>query len=320
MLSIIVPVYNSTPYLHKCIESVIKQSSAEWELILIDDGSADESGKIIDAYADEDEKIHAYHQENRGQFFARKSGIEKAQGDYVMFLDSDDELEKNCVEEIGNAANEHNADIILYEGKVFANKESTHKYFGKICGCGGYVAIGQLKEKLLFSNEMNSLCTKAFKRELFFDDGTDYSHCIGKGCGEDKVMALYPVSNAKSACYVPKRLYRYNYRDDSVTHKCGIDSIETMLMNETFSLIKKYMSAWHMDNKQYREMLYTYYLKNYLEVYYNARKYCKAHGSYRNFRKYNWKEAVDKSCFRCCGAKNLSIREKTKLFISLIRV
>lgn len=90
MISIIVPVYNVESYLKECIESVLKQTYSEFELILIDDGSTDKSGIICDRYAEMDQRIRVYHQENAGSSAARNQGICYAKGSYITFLDSDD--------------------------------------------------------------------------------------------------------------------------------------------------------------------------------------------------------------------------------------
>lgn len=98
--SIIVTVYNTAQYLDTCIASVKNQKFSNWELIAIDDGSSDGSGKLLDRYAAEDNRIRVFHQNNRGQFYARQKGIEMAEGDYLLFLDSDDQLTTDSMEMI----------------------------------------------------------------------------------------------------------------------------------------------------------------------------------------------------------------------------
>ena len=90
LLSIIVPVYNTEPYLCRCIDSVINQTYRNLEIILVDDGSADGSGRICDAYAETDARVRVIHQKNGGQANARCAGIEVAKGKYLGFVDSDD--------------------------------------------------------------------------------------------------------------------------------------------------------------------------------------------------------------------------------------
>lgn len=95
-ISIIVPVYNSEKYLCGCIESVLSQTYRDFELILVDDGSSDSSGQICDAYANKDVRIHVIHKENGGVSSARNRGIKEALGEYIMFIDSDDNIVEHC--------------------------------------------------------------------------------------------------------------------------------------------------------------------------------------------------------------------------------
>ena len=98
-VSVIVPIYNTSKYLPKCLDSIIGQSYQNLEIILIDDGSTDDSGKIADDYAKKDKRIKVFHQKNAGQSAARNLGLQKATGDYVGFIDSDDRIDRQFYEE-----------------------------------------------------------------------------------------------------------------------------------------------------------------------------------------------------------------------------
>ncbi len=98
-ISIVVPIYNTEKYLPDCIESLLKQTHQNLEIILVDDGSKDHSGKIADDYAKKDKRIKVIHQKNAGQSTARNVGLNKASGDYVSFIDSDDAISPNFYEE-----------------------------------------------------------------------------------------------------------------------------------------------------------------------------------------------------------------------------
>ena len=95
-ISVIVPVYKVEKYLHRCIDSVLAQTFTDFELILVDDGSPDNCGKICEEYAEKDERIHVIHKENGGLSSARNAGLDIATGDYIVFIDSDDYVE-NCL-------------------------------------------------------------------------------------------------------------------------------------------------------------------------------------------------------------------------------
>lgn len=111
LVSIIIPVYNTANYLHRCFDSILNQSYENIEIILVDDGSTDDSLKICSEYESRDHRIHIYHIENSGVSAARNYGISKASGDYLIFVDSDDWLELDAVETMLFNIQEKNADI-----------------------------------------------------------------------------------------------------------------------------------------------------------------------------------------------------------------
>lgn len=126
LFSIIVPVYNVERYIGKCINSIIVQTYQEWELLLIDDGSTDKSADICQYYALRDERIHLYKKENTGQADCRNIGTERARGDYLLFVDSDDYIDSHSLEYAYNACIRcPNVEVILSEGmyEVFGKKE-----------------------------------------------------------------------------------------------------------------------------------------------------------------------------------------------------
>ena len=100
LVSIIIPIYNTKKYFKTCLDSVINQTYQNLEIILVDDGSTDDSGKIADDYAKKDKRIKVIHQKNQGQSTARNVGLKKATGNYISFVDSDDELNKNFIKEL----------------------------------------------------------------------------------------------------------------------------------------------------------------------------------------------------------------------------
>ena len=110
-ISVIVPVYNVEKYLRKCIESILNQTFREFELILVDDGSTDSSGKICDEYALKDSRIKVIHKENGGASSARNAGLDVAKGEYIGFVDSDDWIEMDMYGELYRLIKENNTDI-----------------------------------------------------------------------------------------------------------------------------------------------------------------------------------------------------------------
>lgn len=318
--SIVVPVYNTEKLLGDCVGSVLAQTYTDWELLLVDDGSTDGSGTLADSFAKLDGRIHAYHQENTGQFFARRAGIDRAVGDYVLFLDSDDTFTDDCLEKVEAALRRQAADIVMFAGKIIKDGQESGGYIGRISAEACSVQTGWLKEKLIASHDLNSLATKAFRRALFEDDHHDYAAFRGVHCGEDKAQLLYLVTRAGSILYIPDCLYQYYHRENSIMHGFAIDTIPRMLANEMYSLLYQYMQEWGMDSPEYQKQVEVYYLKNYLSVYFAHRKCCATRQEWREFRRYPWKTAVDRAALRYCFSNALTAKEKIKLLAAILHI
>ena len=121
-ISIIVPVYNAREYLYRCIDSIIAQTLQSWELLLIDDGSTDESGDICDDYAEKDKRIRVVHQQNAGVSAARNTGLAVARGKYIGFVDSDDWIEYGMFDKLYCAAENEMCSIVMCDATtVYSN-------------------------------------------------------------------------------------------------------------------------------------------------------------------------------------------------------
>ena len=112
-VSIIVPVYNVEKYLRRCIDSILRQTLTDIEVILVDDGSFDSSGKICEEYARKDSGLRVIHQKNAGVAVARNTGLDIASGDYIAFVDSDDYIEPNMYQSMMQVANQYDCDVVL---------------------------------------------------------------------------------------------------------------------------------------------------------------------------------------------------------------
>ena len=135
MISVVIPVYNVEKYLAECVDSVLNQTYTNYEIILVDDGATDSSGRMCDEYAQKDPRIRVIHQKNGGLSAARNTGLEVAKGDYVYFLDSDDYIEACTLEHLMARANEEHADVVFFDGFVFFDEceedDTTSRYIRK---------------------------------------------------------------------------------------------------------------------------------------------------------------------------------------------
>ena len=125
LLSIIIPVYNAEKYLNRCIDSIISSTYSNLEIIMVDDGSKDQSGSICDEYSEKDNRCRVYHTNNRGQAAARNYGLRKASGDYITFVDDDDWVDNSMYEKLINTAIETVVDLYtdLYHPKAKVTKD-----------------------------------------------------------------------------------------------------------------------------------------------------------------------------------------------------
>ncbi len=211
-ISVLIPVYNVEKYLPQCLDSILKQKCKDYEVIMVDDGSKDTSGRICDEYALRNSNFKVIHQTNNGLISARRVGLREATGEYCIFCDSDDLLEENTLENIQKVAEENNKpDLILYKGYIYDGKSK--KPFAD-----PEINEGFIKDKNIIYNHfffdfsLNSLCFKAVKKEIV-DIDNDYSDFYGLNYGEDLLQSVPLVKNACTIFFLNK--YLYNYRVDT---------------------------------------------------------------------------------------------------------
>lgn len=211
-VSIIVPIYNVENYVKKTIESVLRQTEPEIEIILVDDGSTDGSGRICDDFARKDERIRVIHKPNGGLSSARNAGAEVASSDYVMFLDGDDYLKDNAVEKVYETMLEYPSDFVqflyreLEEGQepvVQPETQSvywahtTKELFENLYSLGGVAA---------------SAATKLFRRELVLQiPFENIRH-------EDEMWCTRAFQRNLAVTYLPEEIYYYVMRNGSIIH------------------------------------------------------------------------------------------------------
>lgn len=211
LISIIVPVFNVEKYLRRCINSIIKQTYKNLEIIIIDDGSTDGSPVICDDFREKDSRIKVIHQSNGGLSKARNKGIELASGDFIAFVDADDYIAPTMYEELKNNMDEFNSDISICQYyKCFRFFKQTAK---------GSNNTGVYKFKKKFDNLYNDnkvisyyAWNKLYKKEMF----NSISYPVGL-IFEDIYIICDLFESANSISYINKPLYYYTMRRNGIS-------------------------------------------------------------------------------------------------------
>lgn len=167
--SVIIPVYNVEPYLEECVDSVLHQTYKDFEILLIDDGSTDKSGVICDTYAGSyPECIRVFHQGNRGLVKTRVQGLKEAVGDVCLFLDSDDTLRKDALEQICGVFERTGCDLVLYGRSRDANFVQESDMPPMENGqCFEGASKRELYALMVEYRQLNSMCIKAAKKSVY---------------------------------------------------------------------------------------------------------------------------------------------------------
>lgn len=218
MISVIVPAYNVESAISNTLNSIIAQTYSEIEVIVIDDGSTDKTGSVIDTYASKYEQIIAVHTKNQGVTAARLSGIRQASGEWIGFIDADDEIEPDMYELLLKNAEKYNADI-SHCGYQMVFPDGRISYFHNTGCLVEQDRITGLKDLLDGSLIEPSLCNKLFRKNLFYsllhNSGIDKSIKIN----EDLLMNYILFSKANKAVFQDICKYHYLVRSMSASRK-----------------------------------------------------------------------------------------------------
>lgn len=257
-LSVIVPVYNVCAYIEQCIQSIIKQSYIDIEIILVDDGSTDGSGEICDKFSIIDSRIKVLHKKNGGLVSARKAGVRIATGDYITYVDGDDWIEPLMYEHMMSETKNGLADVVI-QGYLYDDGKKVTRVLNKFKE-GIYEGgnIESLYERMLSYNldgafEFGIIPTvwcKIFKKELIIDAQIKVNEKIT--IGEDVAVTFPVLLNAKCIVISGHTDYHYRVNLSSMTKK--YDKNYFMKLNE----LRKYMDNW-IEDKNIGKQLGPYY-------------------------------------------------------------
>ena len=224
-ITVIVPVYKVEPWLRRCVDSVLAQTFADFELVLVDDGSPDRCGTICDEYAQKDPRVHVIHQTNGGLSAARNTGIERALSNgsqWLAFVDSDDEISPDYLSRLYEAASEHHADLSICDFRtVWSDGRTDGDPFAipEMVTTGRELLAGNdIGRNWHFTLAWNKLYHCSLFVRLRFPVG--YIH-------EDEAVIHRVLGAARSVVCIPDRLYIYYRRADSIMgNGRGLQSVD----------------------------------------------------------------------------------------------
>lgn len=250
LFSIIIPVYNVETYLDECLHSILSQATefkGECEVLLIDDGSTDRSGKICDEYLEKyPEIIRVFHNTNHGLLWTRRFGFKQVQGDYVINCDSDDLLENEALERLNSVVKKYKyPDIVIYNHNSYDGKNKTIA-FKDIFTTGQDCVVEKeavLKE-YLSRHSIVSVCGKMVKRTCI-DVNRDYANFGRISTGEDTLQSIEFFSNAKTFVYLNQVIYDYRC-GSGMTGK--FDENYYFTFKRIFEEIEKQKDNWNLSD------------------------------------------------------------------------
>lgn len=260
-ISVIVPVYNSTKYLDKCVNSILDQSFRGIELILVNDGSTDESGSKCEAYSRLDNRCKVVHKNNEGIASARNAGLKVANGRYIGFVDADDFIHKDMYEILYRNIKEQSADLAICEFKSIYNyddvDEKQEKVLeGSIKNLTNIQALNQLyaKNAVTYIYPWNKLYRRTLFDNLKYDHGKNY---------DDEFIAHKLLYSCQKIIYIDKQLYYYYQRQGSMVRSPftiqKLDRVYALCERIEFFKNNNLTDLHSLALKQYMDVFFWYY-------------------------------------------------------------
>lgn len=281
LISFVVPVYNAEKYLHQCIESLLRQTYKDIEVILVNDGSNDHSAEICDNFAKTDNRVCVFHKDNEGVHTARNLGISKAKGKYIMFVDADDWLELTTAECVSKIIEQHEPDIVRFtyvrefqnksikKGNVFLKEGLS---VGPSCKKIYRQTIGLVRDELCHIECFNFLataCTSAYSRKLLRMLEVKFEPRDPIGSFEDGLFNLKLAPNVQSFYYIDEAFY--HYRKTNI-ESCTAGYRRNYLQKQTYLFEQLYEIALSENDPDIMQAFFNRVNFSYVELCLNAIK------------------------------------------------
>ncbi len=256
-VSIIIPVYNGEKYLAECIESVLNQTYGNIELILIDDGSTDNSGKICDEYSQKDSRVIALHQPNSGVSIARNKALVVATGDYIGFIDADDIIKNNYYEIMTKSLEKSGLDIVMCDSAHFSDDAEKSVYDDTVNNLeSGNILKENITSDLL--TELAGVVWKCvYKKELIKNNNIYFPENLP--LSEDRIFNLYAMGYSNGICYVKEPLYLRRHHGENAVLKYRRNHFE--ILKDIYALSEKAIhDVW--NEKEFEKAVHCQFVAN----------------------------------------------------------
>lgn len=257
-ISVIVPVYESEKYLDRCVQSILNQTYQDFELILVDDGSPDNSPLLCDKWAENDSRVYVIHKENGGASSARNAGLKIAKGRWIAFADSDDWLDRTALKTLYDLANQYNVPMAIGGMRVvqkYTDASIVMKQNAKV------LSNADLMSRFFRLNgepDTHSVCGAIIRRDIL----EDYSFIEGR-MNEDVETCYYLARKCEAAVYTDAPLYNYFKNIEGVTNsgfskkKLDLLDIWDIVQKQVEQFTPEYSYACEMNCKRARFTLLT---------------------------------------------------------------
>lgn len=263
-ISLVVPVYNSEKYLHRCIDSILAQTFTDFELLLIDDGSTDKSGKISDDYANLDKRVKVFHKKNGGVSSARNLGLDNASGDFVWFIDSDDWIQNMAMQFLLQKMSALCPDIIFFSFNLISKmsvaapytfdllcKDNTERFYGGRANCAK--AIVEIEK----CGGMGWTWNKVFRRSIIQNHNIRFDTRFA--IQEDHLFTFSYLKHVNSILIINHKLYNYGIEEGSLINR-KYPFVNTKERNDAMYENRcELCRIFHITNAEYVEWFTTDY-------------------------------------------------------------
>lgn len=223
MISVIIPMYNSENYIAECLSSVVLQDYSDIEVIVIDDGSTDNSAGVVADFQQKDNRIKLLRQENHGLVYSRKQGVQNASGEYILFVDSDDSIDRNMISSLVDIAVADNADVVASAATIFINENKRIARNAATDGLYQKNELDELKRKLFCYEDFSTMAVLPFLWNKLWRTDLIRKYVLSADekmtIGEDVAIGFPAIYEAKMVAITNQSFYNYRKTESSMLNR-----------------------------------------------------------------------------------------------------